>query len=47
MDGERAEEEEDRLKAEVGLQAVQIGPIEPLVRVQWFWERGAPQDPGG
>ena len=41
------EEEEDRLKAGVGLQAVQLGPIEPLVRVKWFWGRGAPQDPGG
>ena len=36
MDGERAEEEEDRLKAGVDLQAVQLGPIKPLVRVQWF-----------
>ena len=36
MDEERVEEEEDRLKAGDGPQAVQLGPIEPLVRVQWF-----------
>ena len=36
MDEERVEEEEDRRKAGDGLQAVQLGPIEPLVRAQWF-----------
>ena len=36
MDGERVEQEEGHLRAGVGLQAVQLGPIEPLVRGQWF-----------
>ena len=40
MDEERVEEEEDRWKAGDGLQAVQLGQIEPLVRAQWFEGKG-------
>ena len=36
MDEERVEEGEGRRKAGDGLQAVQLGQIEPLVRAQWF-----------